>query len=276
MGPAAIARQLGVARSSVYRPWTRRRRPDSLRATGEYVVTDEGGSGGRGGPGRRGVVRRGAARDGRGYLGILAAEGRGDAVNKRAFNRDLRAGPLVARTHGAVEWRMQNISKVLQELGRPWVEGYKPAEHVGEVQKARIRTALARAEDREPTADPAELVRRASKARSRRRASGDRAPPEGQRDVGRTLATVLQFKRDPDVIAWVLEAAGGTREGCSQPAPFQRSGGEPFLEVHHVRPLGEGGPDKTDNAVGLCPNWSSTPPPRVGQGRVPHVHHPAV
>jgi predicted HNH restriction endonuclease len=30
--------------------------------------------------------------------------------------------------------------------------------------------------------------------------------------------------------------------------------GEPFLESHHVRPLADGGSDKTTNAVVLCPN----------------------
>ncbi|WP_374046215.1 HNH endonuclease [Rhizobium favelukesii] len=44
------------------------------------------------------------------------------------------------------------------------------------------------------------------------------------------------------------------REVCRRPAPFDREGGEPYLEVHHVRPLAEGGPDTADNAVGCCPN----------------------
>ena len=60
--------------------------------------------------------------------------------------------------------------------------------------------------------------------------------------------------RDPNVIAWVLLIAKGVCEACEKPAPFFAADGDPFLEVHHVRPLGEGGPDVPDNAIAICPN----------------------
>ena len=47
-----------------------------------------------------------------------------------------------------------------------------------------------------------------------------------------------RFVRRPDVIAWVLVAADGVCEACNEVAPFFRNDGEPYLEVHHVRPLG--------------------------------------
>lgn len=63
------------------------------------------------------------------------------------------------------------------------------------------------------------------------------------------------FKRNPDVVAEVLERAKGFCERCKSPAPFiKASDGTPYLEVHHTIPLSEGGDDTVDNAVALCPN----------------------
>ncbi|WP_415859815.1 HNH endonuclease [Bacillus cereus] len=64
-----------------------------------------------------------------------------------------------------------------------------------------------------------------------------------------------QYKRNPDVIAEVLERANGYCEKCKQEAPFKRAkDGTPYLEVHHVVPLAQGGEDSVENAVGMCPN----------------------
>ncbi|MGJ7912628.1 HNH endonuclease [Neobacillus sp. LXY-1] len=63
------------------------------------------------------------------------------------------------------------------------------------------------------------------------------------------------FKRNPDVVAEVLERANGVCEFCGNNAPFFRaSNGTPYLEVHHVIPLALGGEDTIENAVALCPN----------------------
>jgi hypothetical protein len=62
------------------------------------------------------------------------------------------------------------------------------------------------------------------------------------------------FKRDPEVIAWVKQRANGICELCETDAPFLDKYGNPFLEVHHIIPLADKGPDKVDNAVALCPN----------------------
>jgi 5-methylcytosine-specific restriction protein A len=79
-------------------------------------------------------------------------------------------------------------------------------------------------------------------------------PPPGAAGSKQTLGPMQRFIRDPNVIAWVLERANGTCEVCNKAAPFQRSNGDPFLEVHHVRTLAEGGPDTVDNALAACPN----------------------
>lgn len=65
----------------------------------------------------------------------------------------------------------------------------------------------------------------------------------------------MSFRRNPDVIVEVLNRANGICEGCKLPAPFLRkSDRTPFLEVHHWKPLSDGGEDVVANAGALCPN----------------------
>jgi 5-methylcytosine-specific restriction protein A len=63
------------------------------------------------------------------------------------------------------------------------------------------------------------------------------------------------FRRNPDVIAEVLSRAEGVCEQCKERAPFIRaSNNSPYLEVHHLKPLAQGGEDTVENAIALCPN----------------------
>lgn len=66
--------------------------------------------------------------------------------------------------------------------------------------------------------------------------------------------TVMVHQRSSSVIQHVLAAANGICEACSKPAPFDREDGTPYLEVHHVLPLAQGGSDRACNAVAVCPN----------------------
>jgi 5-methylcytosine-specific restriction enzyme A len=63
------------------------------------------------------------------------------------------------------------------------------------------------------------------------------------------------YRRNSNVIVSVLRRANGFCELCGNEAPFlRRSDGSPYLEVHHLKPLSQGGEDITDNAAALCPN----------------------
>ena len=63
------------------------------------------------------------------------------------------------------------------------------------------------------------------------------------------------FQRNPDVAAEVLSRANGVCQTCKKPAPFhKKSNSEPYLEVHHVKQLAEGGEDTVENAIAVCPN----------------------
>ncbi len=72
---------------------------------------------------------------------------------------------------------------------------------------------------------------------------------------GQVATISMQFVRNPHIIAATLKRANGVCENCDKPAPFiSKSTGMPFLEVHHVRRLADGGDDSIDNAIAVCPN----------------------
>lgn len=59
--------------------------------------------------------------------------------------------------------------------------------------------------------------------------------------------------RTEAVRRYALKRANGVCEGCKSTAPFKAKNG-PFLEVHHVFRLADGGPDHPGKVVALCPN----------------------
>ena len=65
----------------------------------------------------------------------------------------------------------------------------------------------------------------------------------------------ISFVRNPDIVAETLENSKGICAYCGNHAPFNRDSDEtPYLEVHHIIPLSEGGEDSIENSVALCPN----------------------
>ena len=71
----------------------------------------------------------------------------------------------------------------------------------------------------------------------------------------KVLRYIEDYARNPTVVAEALYKANGICEACHQPAPFiKKSNGEPYLEVHHIKPLSEGGEDSLENVQAICPN----------------------
>lgn len=189
------------------------------------------------------------------YLAMLRDEISGKPFNKAEVNRQLRHDSLTQRTKGSVEFRMQNISAVLQGLKRRWISGYKPAANVGSDVTGRIVASLRRLEafkneDVLPESDPVALEQRVKRNRLLPMAQ----QPEGAKAPKKVTRNAEQFERDPRVKAWVLQQAKGKCELCACDAPFLDEDGLPFLEVHHIIPLAYGGEDVVSNAVALCPN----------------------
>jgi hypothetical protein len=81
------------------------------------------------------------------YFAMLSAELAGQSYSKSARSKALMA--RIGRTHRSVEFKHQNISAVLDELGLPWIRGYKP--------KRNYQGAIFDAIDRRLTVSPAIL-----------------------------------------------------------------------------------------------------------------------
>jgi 5-methylcytosine-specific restriction endonuclease McrA len=62
------------------------------------------------------------------------------------------------------------------------------------------------------------------------------------------------YYRSQAIKLYALKRAHGLCEGCQQPAPFLTADRKPYLEVHHIRRLSDGGPDDPRWVVAICPN----------------------
>ena len=74
-------------------------------------------------------------------------------------------------------------------------------------------------------------------------------------EARKTLSNTCLYVRNPYVAERARRLAAGTCQDCGHDAPFMnRLTKQPYLEVHHILPLSEGGDDSIDNVVALCPN----------------------
>jgi hypothetical protein len=76
------------------------------------------------------------------YLSMLADEQAERPYSKTAVKNALLTGALSHRSSGSVDFRMQNISAVLDSMGRQWIDGFKPLSNVGPVNEARIKNLI--------------------------------------------------------------------------------------------------------------------------------------
>lgn len=121
-----------------------------------------------------------------------------------------------------------------------------------EVHQAYVRQLADMAVLESLPIDLAESVQKSlsdhASARAERLAAAPKKP-------GIIYRVVKEYRRNPDVVAEVLLRANGYCERCSDPAPFsRRRDNTPYLEVHHIEQLAEGGDDTVANAIALCPN----------------------
>lgn len=73
-----------------------------------------------------------------------------------------------------------------------------------------------------------------------------------KKSVANSLIAYIQ--RSAAVKNYALARANGRCENCFSPAPFKTKTGMPYLEVHHITSLSDGGPDKIDHVAAICPN----------------------
>ncbi|WP_127803912.1 HNH endonuclease signature motif containing protein [Hydrogenophaga sp. NH-16] len=75
----------------------------------------------------------------------------------------------------------------------------------------------------------------------------------GSDEPNRRAVSGSVIARDGAVRRAVLDRSLGLCEYCKAPG-FRTSGGQIYLETHHVVPLSEGGSDRPTNVIALCPN----------------------
>lgn len=183
----------------------------------------------------------------RAYVDMRDRADRGERVVKSAVYQGLHE--RFGRSAKSYEYRMQNISYVYALLGRRWVEGLKPAKNVGTNVIATLERAIAKVEGQS-----GESIAQFEHEVEALRKSIPKEAPTGNSAPAKIVSASTQFARDPKVVAWVLNAAGGRCECCGNDAPFARIDGSPYLEVHHLKRLADGGTDRVSNAIALCPN----------------------
>ena len=195
----------------------------------------------------------------------VVADGRlraGDAIflilpnadRKDGYPREIYGGVIKATTktrHDGrliIEVRSFELEATIQENIKDFLGGMTPPQgnRANEVwafnsdSSSRLDRSIAAAVKRSAS-DTVE-------ARRARLADAKKLPPK-------VVATTTVFVRNADVVAEVLYLAQGECHACRAKAPFlRRDDGSPYLEVHHIKPLAEGGEDTVSNAVALCPN----------------------
>lgn len=142
--------------------------------------------------------------------------------------------------------RMLNIKSALDQPGgfgrNVWYADSVYGQTVRNKVVRLFRSAKRQVFDRNELEDQADLLQPLDRA------------PKGVRRPSRSNREITVVGRDPAVQRWVLQCADGHCELCGERAPFEKSNGNPFLEIHHVHRLADGGADVPENAVALCPN----------------------
>ncbi|MBO0161558.1 HNH endonuclease [Vibrio alginolyticus] len=181
------------------------------------------------------------------YLQMLQLDSANTKFNKAQIYRDL--GNKFKRGAKSYEFRMQNISYVFELLERSWVKGLKPKRNITAQQVELIENLIADIENKpfEGKATFEAKVRESAKRPNQEKPKGDTKPKT-------STSTTTNYARSPEVKAWILNRANGICECCNQEAPFETDEGKPFLEVHHIIPLVDGGADTVENCAGICPN----------------------
>lgn len=75
----------------------------------------------------------------RDYFQMLHLEANGEVFNKSEHNEQLRQ-QLRTRSKGSIELKHQNISAVLDQLGLPYIRGYKPRSNLQELLREVVST----------------------------------------------------------------------------------------------------------------------------------------
>lgn len=181
------------------------------------------------------------------YLLMLSPEFTQNKTTKKQVYEELSL--KYNRSPKAYEFRMQNISFVFELLGRKWVKGLKPKRNITSNQVTLVERYIAECEGR-----PFENLTSFEMEVKKSFDDKNSPKPTGSKEPKQSTINTTVYERSSKVKAWVLKRAKGTCECCDSPAPFTTADDRPFLEVHHLIRLVDGGSDTPDNCVAVCPN----------------------
>lgn len=184
------------------------------------------------------------------YFEMLHASERGESLSKADTFQELSKA-TGGHSAGSVRNLFQNISYELDQRGLKTIPGISGLSH----PSGDLRTVVAAHLDELFIANTEdEISQKEPRVRCFVRVNSDR-PPAGNANPQRKELSGRQYiVRDLQVGIYVKAMAAGKCELCQQDAPFHGRDGEPYLEIHHVRTLADGGPDVPSNTVALCPN----------------------
>ena len=189
-----------------------------------------------------------------GYLSIQARYPNDEKFNKSAEHKVLQDGVLANRNTKSIDYRLQNISALFDELGLKPIVHYKPKVNIGSGIAARLTKIL---ESKGLLTLSTDFPSAEGDVRNRHLKQAIEHSfvnePEGDFPPQQGVTITKYFVRNSKIKGWILDNAKGFCEGCGQPAPFEMDG-KPFLEVHHVKHLAQGGKDRKNNTIALCPN----------------------
>lgn len=173
------------------------------------------------------------------YRQMEARLANGSALEKARVYRELAARH--GRTSKAWEYRMQNISHVLDQAGKPWLTGLLPASNVGANVEPKLAKLLGLSgETLTSVSGPTSgLLEQETKAAE---ASGSFSSTDEVDEMQRVLAAIVRRRGQPAFRKALLDAYGGccAMTGCDA---------ADALEAAHIQPYS--GPKSNEVTNGL-------------------------
>ncbi|NOI27848.1 HNH endonuclease [Vibrio coralliilyticus] len=154
------------------------------------------------------------------------------------------------RTPKAFGRRMSNITHIMMLMDLPVVSGLGRLPNVG-IKQAPIIERLISNRLKQPYIGVGLID---AETQSLVKAKTPPTKPEGDTSPITIETTTTIYKRSGKIKGWVIRRADGSCELCDDDAPFEKEDGTPFLEVHHLTRLKDGGSDTVENCAALCPN----------------------
>jgi 5-methylcytosine-specific restriction protein A len=180
------------------------------------------------------------------YLRELLNEQAGKTVHKKDIYKELELH--TRHSSGSVRQLFQNISHELGQRDFRILTGVSPLSG----SSSKLRSIIDSRIQELNVANSVEDLEEKSAMLSLR--SSPIPEPKGNPSPRRISMSSTQIERRADVVRYIKDIADGTCECCGNAAPFKDALGKPYLEVHHVVRLTDGGPDIPSNAIAVCPN----------------------